>query len=86
MPPMLILWIDATNSIVYEWVKIAINEQRAKGREHRAESIGQRDCQETDLSNCQNGIANTATSLSTSSQGKVRSFVGRQIFLLFNSQ
>jgi len=41
MPPMLILWIDATNSIVYEWVKIAINEQRAKGREHRAESIGQ---------------------------------------------
>ena|SRR5688572_33061892 len=31
MPSMLILWIDATNSIVYEWVKIAIIRQRAKG-------------------------------------------------------
>jgi len=36
MPPMLILWIDATNSIVYEWVKIAINGQRARGREQGA--------------------------------------------------
>ena len=33
MPPMLILWIDATNSIVYEWVKIAINGKRERGRE-----------------------------------------------------
>jgi hypothetical protein len=30
---MLILWIDATNSIVYEWVKIAINRQGARGKE-----------------------------------------------------
>ena len=36
MPSMLILWIDATNSIVYEWVKIAIIGQRAKGFGQRA--------------------------------------------------
>ena len=36
MPPMLILWIDATNSIVYEWVKIAIYKQGARGKEQGA--------------------------------------------------
>ena len=42
MPSMLILWIDATNSIVYEWVKIAIIRQKAKGRGHGAEGRGRK--------------------------------------------
>jgi hypothetical protein len=39
MPPMLILWIDATNSIVYEWVKIAINGQKGKGKGEKMKQL-----------------------------------------------